>query len=112
MARLPVPGSDDGTWGDLLNVFLSVEHNADGTLKTSGSLSAKADTTTTITGTSSVSGGGNLAANRTLSLVNDSATPGASKYYGTDNSGTKGYFSLPNASSSKALAFAIIFGGF
>jgi len=33
MARLPVPGSDDGAWGDLLNDFLMVEHNADGSLK-------------------------------------------------------------------------------
>lgn len=33
MARLPNPGSDKGTWGDILNDYLSVEHNADGTLK-------------------------------------------------------------------------------
>ena len=33
MTRLPVPGRDDGLWGDVLNDFLSVEHNADGTLK-------------------------------------------------------------------------------
>lgn len=33
MARLPVPGSDDGVWGDVLNDFLSVEHSSDGTLK-------------------------------------------------------------------------------
>ena len=33
MARLPVPGSDDGTWGDILNDFLSQSHNADGTLQ-------------------------------------------------------------------------------
>jgi hypothetical protein len=33
MARLPSPGSDNGTWGTLLNDFLSVAHNADGTLK-------------------------------------------------------------------------------
>lgn len=31
MARLPVPGSDDGTWGDILNDFLSTQHNGDGT---------------------------------------------------------------------------------
>ncbi|MEJ0073241.1 MAG: hypothetical protein WDN27_04150 [Candidatus Saccharibacteria bacterium] len=31
--RLPIPGSDNGTWGDILNGFLQVEHNADGTLK-------------------------------------------------------------------------------
>lgn len=34
MARLPQPGGDTGTWGDILNDFLSVAHNTDGTLKT------------------------------------------------------------------------------
>lgn len=34
MARLPIPGSDDNTWGDILNDFLSQEHNADGSQKT------------------------------------------------------------------------------
>jgi hypothetical protein len=33
MTRLPIPGSDDGTWGNILNDFLAQEHNADGTLK-------------------------------------------------------------------------------
>ncbi|MDQ1734132.1 MAG: trimeric autotransporter adhesin [Pseudonocardiales bacterium] len=33
MARLPHPGSDDGTWGNILNDFLSQAHNPDGTLK-------------------------------------------------------------------------------
>lgn len=33
MPRLPQPGGDQGAWGDLLNDFLSVEHNVDGTLK-------------------------------------------------------------------------------
>ena len=33
MSRLPVPGSDDGTWGDVLNAFLLQAHNADGTVK-------------------------------------------------------------------------------
>ncbi|MBP9738462.1 hypothetical protein KBD20_02110 [Candidatus Saccharibacteria bacterium] len=33
MARLPVPGSDDGTWGAVLNEFLRESHNTDGTLK-------------------------------------------------------------------------------
>ncbi|HUQ85063.1 MAG TPA: hypothetical protein VM077_01960 [Candidatus Limnocylindrales bacterium] len=33
MPRLPIPGSDDGTWGDILNDFLTQEHNADGTQK-------------------------------------------------------------------------------
>jgi len=43
MARLPIPGSDSGTWGTVLNEFLDVEHNADGTLKASGSLATKAN---------------------------------------------------------------------
>lgn len=33
MARLPVTGSDDGTWGDILNTFLQISLNSDGTLK-------------------------------------------------------------------------------
>ena len=36
--RLPNPGEDNGTWGDTLNNFLEVEHNTDGTLKTTGTL--------------------------------------------------------------------------
>jgi hypothetical protein len=31
--RLPTPGGDNGTWGDILNDFLSVELGADGLLK-------------------------------------------------------------------------------
>lgn len=33
MARLPIPGSDQGQWGEILNDYLSVAHNADGSLK-------------------------------------------------------------------------------
>lgn len=29
---MPIPGSDDGTWGDILNAFLEVSHASDGTL--------------------------------------------------------------------------------
>ncbi len=47
--RLPIPGSDEGQWGDILNQFLAVEHNNDGTLKTSGSLATKANATHTHT---------------------------------------------------------------
>ncbi|MGB4768710.1 MAG: hypothetical protein WBP22_05645 [Candidatus Saccharimonas sp.] len=35
MARLPQPGSDSGTWGTILNDFLNVEHQSDGTLRRS-----------------------------------------------------------------------------
>lgn len=43
MARLPVPGNDDGVWGNVLNDFLTVEHNSDGTLKTTGTIATKAN---------------------------------------------------------------------
>lgn len=33
MPRLPQPGSDQGTWGDVLNDFLLASHTADGSLK-------------------------------------------------------------------------------
>lgn len=41
MARLPKPGSDKGTWGDILNDFLSVAHNDDGTLANTGVVASK-----------------------------------------------------------------------
>lgn len=41
MPRLPLPGSDDGTWGDILNEYLTVEHNTDGTLKKAADIAAK-----------------------------------------------------------------------
>lgn len=43
MARLPVPGGDDGTWGDVLNDFLDESHNLDGSLKSSSVSSAMPD---------------------------------------------------------------------
>jgi hypothetical protein len=45
MSRLPTPGGDSSIWGAILNDFLKVEHNNDGTLKASGSLAGKVDTT-------------------------------------------------------------------
>lgn len=38
MARLPIPGSDDGKWGEILNSYLSQSLNPDGTIK-SGAIS-------------------------------------------------------------------------
>lgn len=46
----------------------------------------------------SLTGGGDLSANRTLSLVNDEESPGNSEYYGTNSGGTKGYHPLPTPS--------------
>jgi hypothetical protein len=43
--RLPVPGQDDGTWGDILNGFLEVSLNSDGTLNPSAVSTAGAELT-------------------------------------------------------------------
>jgi hypothetical protein len=34
MARLPIPGGDSGDWGTILNDFLEVSLNGDGTIQT------------------------------------------------------------------------------
>jgi parallel beta-helix repeat protein len=41
MVRLPTPGSDTNQWGDILNEFLRVEHNSDGSLKANGTIASK-----------------------------------------------------------------------
>jgi hypothetical protein len=43
MSRLPTPGSDNGDWGNILNDYLQVSHNADGTLKASEVTAAGAE---------------------------------------------------------------------
>jgi hypothetical protein len=48
MSRLPDPGSDDGIWGTVLNDFLAVSHNTDGTVKASA-VAGKADANTVVT---------------------------------------------------------------
>lgn len=48
MPRLPQPGADSGTWGDILNDFLMQVHKVDGTLKDSSiPVTAIADATIT-----------------------------------------------------------------
>lgn len=46
--------------------------------------------------TNSLTGGGNLSANRTLQLVGDVATPGPNQVYGTDGTGAKGWKADPS----------------
>ena len=41
MARLPNPGGDTGQWGGILNEFLLVAHNQDGSLKTAVDIASK-----------------------------------------------------------------------
>lgn len=57
MARLPNPGGDAGSWGKILNDFLAVEHNSDGTLRRGHEItSAVEDATATTKGRVQLSG--------------------------------------------------------
>lgn len=47
----------------------------------------------------SLTGGGDLSADRTLSLLNDEASPGNSKMYGTNGSGVKGWYAQPTSAA-------------
>ena len=67
------------------------------------SVATKADSSITVTGQFSVTGGGDLTANRQLRLINDVTTPGVSKYYGTNNVGTRGWFALTSVSGPQAI---------
>lgn len=51
----------------------------------------------------SVVGGGPLTADLFIALRNDVASPGASKYYGTNVSGLKGWFALPAGGAAEEL---------
>ena len=57
MARLPTPGADNGVWGDVLNEFLLVSLNSDGTIKASA-IAAKADDSAVVhnTGAENITG--------------------------------------------------------
>lgn len=118
MTRLPISGSDNGTWGDILNDFLTVEHNADGTLKSTGSLSTKANASTTISAGTGLTGGGDLSTNRTLSVSfgttsgtaaqgNDSRITGAEQ---TSNKGAaNGYAPLNSSSKVPTTNLPVVF---
>lgn len=86
----------DKTAVSLGNVDNTSDTNKPVSIATQAALNGKASTSTTITGVTSLTGGGDLSTDRTLSLVNDAGAPGNSRYYGTDSGGTKGYFALPS----------------
>ena len=63
--------------------------------------------TRTVTGIYSIDGGGPLSTNIQLSLVNDSNTPGNGKYYGTDNTGTRGWYTLSGGGSVSSVGLTM-----
>ena len=61
----------------------------------------------TVSGQYSITGGGPLSSNITLNLVGDTSVPGLSKYYGTDNSGTRGWYTLSGGGSVTSVGLSM-----
>lgn len=76
------------------SVLINLQSYAGASVNTSSStnIANKAENTVNITGQFSVTGGGNLTADRQLQLVNDVLSPGNNQHYGTNAIGTKGWY--------------------
>lgn len=77
---------------DTLNE-LAAALNADANFATTvtTALAGKVPTARNVATQHSLTGGGDLTTDRTFNLVNDTATPGANKVYGTDGAGARGW---------------------
>lgn len=74
MARLPTPGQDSGIWGVVLNSFLAVEHNSDGSLKKAGQIQqAASDAAAALDTAQSAQTASQSAANNAQSAANSAA---------------------------------------
>lgn len=113
MARLPVPGSDNDVWGNVLNDFLTQSHNSDGTLKAASITSSGANATTSTTGLIQLAG--DLAGTATNPIVpglsakaNDSAVIHRSDFTAKGSllsgTGSGTYTSLAIGSDTQLLA--------
>ena len=63
--------------------------------------------TRTVAGQYSIEGGGALSSNILLNLVGDSPAPGNGKYYGTDNVGGKGWYTLTGGGSVSSVGLTM-----
>lgn len=98
MSRLPVPGSDNGQWGSILNDFLGVSHNADGTLKLQSQITGAEQTSNkgALNGYASLNGSGTVPVSQlpvgttavTVAAGNDSRITGALQTSGGAMTGT------------------------
>ncbi len=88
------PTTSDGALSNSLNLVMQIRTNSVWITGTNvmAAIDSKVAPTRAINTTASLTGGGDLSADRTLQLVNDSASPGNSKLYGTDSTGTKGWY--------------------
>lgn len=88
-----------GTWG------ISISGNA-------ATVTNGVYTSRTISTQHSLTGGGDLSSNRTLNLVGDVASPGNSQYYGTNGSGTRGWYSMPAGTGTVTSVSVVSANGF
>ena len=104
MARLPTPGGDNNTWGTILNDFLSVEHNSDGTLKTSGTIASKADDSAVVhlAGTETITGAKTFSASPVVPAPTASGHAATKSY--VDSATRTITFTLPAYSKQGSLA--------
>src|SRR5215475_772563 len=63
-----------------------------------------------LTTSNSITGGGSMTGNLTVQLVGDTASPGNSQYYGTNASGTRGFYSLPVVTTYTASQSVLLTG--
>lgn len=96
-ARLPNPGGDDNTWGNILNGFLQVSHNPDGSLQPGAVTQAGA--ITSVNGKTTTSGSVTLAASDVGALPTSTKLDGLSDTSGA-SSATQGQLLSYNSSSS------------
>jgi hypothetical protein len=112
VARLPTPGSDVNSWGDILNDFLKHSHNSDGSLKESAIQDAIPDATTTSTGIVQLTGdlGGTASSPTVPGLAGKADDAAVVHTSGSEGiSGVKSFVSspvVPNATvANQAMAF-------
>lgn len=102
MARLPEPGGDADYWGDILNDYLRVSHNNDGTIK-SGLLQSEPTPDATTSTKGSIQLAGDLSGTSSLPTVPALATKAdiSHTHIATDiTAGTIAAVRLPSATDA------------
>lgn len=103
MARLPTVGGDQDAWGTLLNAFLAVAFNADGTLNSAAARSAVGDLSA-IVATTPTAGDVAMNSHKITGLANGSASTDAVAYgqLGAYESGQSAVLYVGGAGASDA----------